>query len=555
MRSKLEIHRDASMHPGWQRPSASLLLIMALLGLVLAASPVGASTCSLADHIRSANSNTSVGGCPRGTSHDIITITEDITLSEALPPITGSVTIEGGGHSISGKDAYRIFDVNGGTLDLTNVTLTQGNGGKEVGGAIRLRNSAQVSIAGSTLGDSLATGGGAIAMAGSGNTLTVSSSSFVSNRAEEDGGAILADGGTLQISESTFERNCAEIAAHRVDIDLTEPRHERSSDEGCPTVTFVWPRPEDIAFSIEGRGGAIHLLHGARARIVASTFSRNKGTEGGAVATADGDVHLVISGSSISGSRSKGSGGAVDITESSFRDNSAEKRGGVLFGESGSVSISNSTFHNNRASSSGGALLVAGADVTLTHVTMIDNWAMHSSGGAIHKEEGIVWLRNSLIAATARTDDCSGGIDEMAGNLSADGTCAILPYSEDLLLGGLTGWPAHYPLLDYSPAVDAADHKFCLDNDQAGTARPAGDGCDIGAIESIPVATSISGCVVTATHTLNFREGPGGTRFGTVREQSTLSATARTVGWFQVEYRGVIGWISADYVVAEGDCG
>ena len=76
------------------------ILIAAAAGLI--ASSALASDCSLADHIRSANTNTAVAGCPTGTSHDIITITEDITLSEPLPQITGTITIEGGGHTISG---------------------------------------------------------------------------------------------------------------------------------------------------------------------------------------------------------------------------------------------------------------------------------------------------------------------------------------------------------------------------------------------------------------------------------------------------------------------
>ncbi|MYG26595.1 MAG: hypothetical protein F4213_11310 [Boseongicola sp. SB0677_bin_26] len=78
--------------------------------------------CTLADRIRLANAKTSIVGCPRGTSHDIIALTEDITLREALPPITGKITIEGNGHAISGDDQFRIFEVGGGKLTLRNVT-------------------------------------------------------------------------------------------------------------------------------------------------------------------------------------------------------------------------------------------------------------------------------------------------------------------------------------------------------------------------------------------------------------------------------------------------
>ena len=73
------------------------IILIAFAALFAGASPAQASVCTLADHIRSANTNTAVGFCPAGTSHDIITIAEDITLTEALPPITGTITIEGGG--------------------------------------------------------------------------------------------------------------------------------------------------------------------------------------------------------------------------------------------------------------------------------------------------------------------------------------------------------------------------------------------------------------------------------------------------------------------------
>lgn len=464
------------------RATTILIVLLSVVGLQLASVSAADSFDSLVAEIRAAN---------RGVSGEI-SLSGEIVLAAPLPPIIGELVIEGGGHTISGDGKYRIFDVVGGRLSLIDVMLKDSRAPDgEDGGAIRLRNGARVSIENATFMDNLASNGGAVAMTGNGNSLTVTGSSFVSNRAEKNGGGILADGGALQISDSRFEKNCAEIAAHSVNIDLDEPSHAPSSDDGCPAVNYVWPRAGDIVHIIEGQGGAIHLRHGARASIVDSTFASNKGTEGGAVATDGADVRLIVSGSSIRGNKAKSAGGAVyiaggtvDISGSSFRDNNTEERGGALFAESGSLGVSNSTFHNNLASSSGGALLVGGADVTLTHVTMIDNWSTHVGGEAIHKESGIIRLRNSLIATPARTDDCSGGIDEMAGNLSADGTCAILAYSEDLLVGSLTGSPAGFPLLDFSPAVDAAVAEFCLEGDQIGTARPQGDGCDIGAIEA-----------------------------------------------------------------------
>ena len=59
-----------------------VVLAIGIAALFVGAGPAQASVCTLADHIRSANTNTAVGFCPAGTSHDIITIAEDITLTE-----------------------------------------------------------------------------------------------------------------------------------------------------------------------------------------------------------------------------------------------------------------------------------------------------------------------------------------------------------------------------------------------------------------------------------------------------------------------------------------
>ena len=82
--------------------------------------------CTLAFQILAANTNKAVGGCPAGTSHDIITLTEDITLSEPLPAINGTITIEGNGHTISGDNRFNIFVVVGRTLTINNLTLAPG---------------------------------------------------------------------------------------------------------------------------------------------------------------------------------------------------------------------------------------------------------------------------------------------------------------------------------------------------------------------------------------------------------------------------------------------
>ncbi len=440
--------------------SALLAALFALLFASAPMAPASASVCTLADHIRSANTNTAVGFCPAGTSHDIITIAADITLTEPLPPITGTITIEGGGHTISGDQQFRIFDVQGGDLTLKHLTLTEGRA--DHGGAVQLQA----------------------------GTLTVNESSFVGNRTEKSAGAIYANGGTLEIRNSKFEDNCAQLATYAL-IEGVD-RDSRSVDaDGCVRVSYT--RSEaDGELQLNVDGGAIRLLNGAQAIIENSTFTDNRATYGGAISTSSRSDRLVVNGSSFLGNHASDIGGAIGavwsgggattISNSSFVDNSAGNAAGAIDARHRTMDISNSTFSQNHTDGNGGALQVGwDATVTVTHATFIENRA--TNGDAISKSDGTLFLRNSIIVSAGGADDCVGGLDQDIGNLSPDRTCGI-PLDGEARLDDLSGSPAYYAPLDLSPAVDVAVAEYCLGTDQLGTERPQGGGCDIGAIES-----------------------------------------------------------------------
>ena len=368
--------------------------------------PIGRTqerVCTLADHIRSANTNTSVGSCPRGTSHDIITITEDITLTEPLPWIRGTITIEGGGHTISGNKEHPIFVVNGGRLTINNLTLTKGNDSATAnnawtfGGALWVLHGAQAQVNESIFIDNASDRhGGAINVARS--RLTVDNSSFVKNRASGNGGAINFFESTGDIRNSSFVGNRTRLVQ---------------------------------------TGGAIGVGKGVTLNVSNSTFYDNYAGKGGAIATHRSPLD---------------------------------------------ASVNSST--------------------TLTHVTMVDNRSAGEQGRNIWVDENDVnfKLRNSLIIGKKGEyrkfgSSCHGPLRENVGNFIEDGSCASME-GGDPLLGELTGAPAYFPLLDGSPALDAADARYCAETDQLGTARPQGAGCDIGAIESttaIPIPTPAPG--------------------------------------------------------------
>ena len=61
-------------------------------------------------------------------------------------------------------------------------------------------------------------------------------------------------------------------------------------------------------------------------------------------------------------------------------------------------------------------------------------------------------------------------------------------------------------------------------------------------------------CRVTTTAGLNFRDAPNGNKIGLVPQGTAVDALDRSGDWFKVEYDRVRGWISASYVITQGNC-
>ena len=238
-------------------------------------------------------------------------------------------------------------------------------------------------------------------------------------------------------------------------------------------------------------GGAIRVRGGARVALEEVTFSENSAFNGGAIATAGAGVDLSITGSTFLRNSASSFGGAlfleggtIDIRQSSFQKNWSDYYAGAIAAHEGVLTVSNSSFQGNSAYT-GGVIEVFQNEVTLTHVTMIDNLSVQGEGAAIHRTAGAVNLYNSIVSGSANLKACTGSLTRASGNLSHDGSCSLSGARKEAKVGKIEGEPGWFPLLDGSPALDAADPEFCLPVDQVGTPRPQGGGCDVGAIESM----------------------------------------------------------------------
>ena len=177
--------------------------------------------CTLGNAIRAANVDSAIGGCAAGDGADVIGLTGDITLSAALPKIESQITIEGGGHTISGNERFRIFLVAAnGDLTVKEMTLTKGKArdGATIcmigdastsafGGAIC--NYGKLNVVDSEFLDNSAYSGGAIGSVGSRAEATVAASVFTNNSARFGGAIHNTGGATTTITASEFTNNRA----------------------------------------------------------------------------------------------------------------------------------------------------------------------------------------------------------------------------------------------------------------------------------------------------------------------------------------------------------
>ncbi len=443
------------------------------------ASPSDGTTCTLADQIRAANRDEAVGACLAGDGADTIRIEQDISLTERLPKITSEILIIGNGHTISGEFKTRIFDIGkSGQLTIHNLNIIRGRHAIQ-GGAIRLLGGT-LKVCNSSIRDSHSGYGGAIYVEH--GTLEIDESEFSANSAHFAGGAIeIGDGSHLAISQSRISNNSAQAGG----------------------ALSVWDASMTLINSIvshnaAGYGGAIVSSGGHpdselapednTLAIIDSTIIQNSATHfGGAI---NGSAKkLLITGSTFRDNEAGAAGGALIMVygsllaeNSSFVNNVAGQDGGAIYSESAdNMDIANSTFSGNSAEK-GGALVVSDSS-TLTHVTIANNVANETGG--ISMFSGVA-LRNSIVAGNSG-GDCGFRSEyvqriDFVASLIGDGSCDA-DFSGDPMLGDIADENGSRPLLPGSPAIDAADPRFCTETDQIGNPRPFGAACDLGAIE------------------------------------------------------------------------
>jgi cysteine-rich repeat protein len=297
------------------------------------------------------------------------------------------------------------------------------------------------------------------------------------NRAGSWGGA-LRNLGTATITTSRMEKNSGQA-----------PESGTIYNIGSLTLTDSTIAETSEACGLWNEGGRVTA---ERLRIVGNSGGGilNAGTITLTAATVQDNKAVMVTGGGIDNT------GTAFITASTIAGNEGYTGGGLA--NSGNATVVNSTVSGNRAFSRGGGLHNLG-ELQLRSATITDNTTLGSAGGGglFGEPGGTVHIQNSILAGNSAGmwPDCSGTLSSQGYNLIGNTAgCLIVGdtvgniIDKDPQLGTLqaSGGPTLTQAPDpNSPVVDAGmpPGSGCEPTDQRGAPRPAGAGCDIGAVE------------------------------------------------------------------------
>ncbi|WP_238707314.1 beta strand repeat-containing protein [Microcystis aeruginosa] len=344
---------------------------------------------------------------------------------------------------ISNKAGGGIYNDYGGTLTLTNSTIS-GNTGGGIGnyfGTLTLTNSTISGNTGGGIGNSWGTltitnstisgntGGG---IGNSWGTLTITNSTISGNTATYSGGGISSYYGTLTLTDSTISGNTANVGG------------------GISNSSFGIITNSTISGNTAYQGGGIDNSQFGTLTLTNSTISGNTATgyygSGGGI---DNNGTGTLTNSTISGNTATGSGGGISswslggtltLTNSTITGNTATFLGGGIENNWGTLILTNSTITGNTADAGGGIFNFQLGTLTLTNNILTNNNA--NLGGGIYNRG--TWSSNSIISGHTANQvwymDSNGKsteynsnnkIDPKYPNIYDDATYTALPPTPD----------------------------------------------------------------------------------------------------------------------------
>ena len=361
--------------------------------------------------------------------------------------IRKNLTITGNGRKVTmldGNAMSRAFSVlDGATVMISDLMIK--NGRETIGGGLRVRAGATLTLDGVQVDNCVATGarsnlgGGAVYNQG---TLYVMNSVLSNNTAlgrQGSGGAIFnAPGGTLDVSYSRIRHNQANRAGGGI---------EDASGSGTMVTITETTINDNIVYNAPGNGGGIHIGSDGDLMITGGTVDMNQaGAEGGGIWNGAGT--LTVSNTLVrmnvamgdeadqggGGLYNNGNGTIILMDNARILDNKATgtsgSGGGILNNTGATLTITDSKINGNEANRAGGGIEDAsgsGSMFTITNSFVNKNvvYDAPGNGGGIH-----IGGDGSLTVDGGRVNENTagaegGGIWNNTGTLTLKGNASI----------------------------------------------------------------------------------------------------------------------------------
>lgn len=239
--------------------------------------------------------------------------------------------------------------------------------------------------------------------------VVVENSLFKNNVGERSGAIRVGFGGSLTVRNSTFDGNDGSIANDDHSAGAISTYGSGGIPDFDPGNGFVKIEGSTFTNNKGSEGGAVYSLLGPLT-IEDSTFKNNESTrDGGAVFTDGADK-----------SEKDDLGGEITIRRSVFESNKAKGLGGGLslwtynpdkiLIEDSSI-VGNSVTYGGGAenNSKGGGLRVNSGYLTIRNTTIANNTSEHQGGGAWIDGTLTVNIENSTFSGNSARDDMGGG--------------------------------------------------------------------------------------------------------------------------------------------------
>ena len=310
------------------------------------------------------------------------------TNSSTLVSAGTNVTLDLGGNSIKGIGGTSALTIEDSTLVIKNGTIS---GTATDGGALLLRNNANVTLTDTTLTGSRAARYGGAAYITGGADLTMDQGAVIT-------GCEAARGGAVYVNDGTFTQN------------------SNAKIESCKT--FI-----NKTYNETGRGGAVYVEKGtytlAEQAAVTNCTTQNWGT----VYIANyGEFNMT--GGEISGNTADYgagvwlTGGNMTIADGKIAKNAANQAGGGVYQDGGIVLMRGGEISGNTANrgagwrlGSGGSVLMRGGDITGNNAS--------NAGGGIYQDSGTFTVNGGNI--TKNEAATGGGLCHINGTFNFQG--------------------------------------------------------------------------------------------------------------------------------------